>query len=159
MRLIRKLCEKCRVPFKPHPSLLQKLGLPANRIAELYKPFVFRPGMVDEDGNEIEPCNHCCGLGYRGRTGIVEFLTINNDLRGSHDFEAETGNAFCHRGEARPRLAKTGGSGAGCQRNDVTGRTTTSLESLARITHLLDTHWFPTGFFAGSKPVCYHTKQ
>ena len=81
MRLIRKLCEKCRIGYKPHPSLLQKLGLPPNRIAMLYKPFVFRPGMVDEDENEIERCEHCCGLGYRGRTGLVEFLKINDEFR------------------------------------------------------------------------------
>ena len=81
MRLVRKLCEKCRVGFKPHPSLLQKLGLPPGRIAQLYKPFVFRPGMVDEDENEIEVCKHCCGLGYRGRTGLVEFLKIDDEFR------------------------------------------------------------------------------
>lgn len=81
MRLVRKLCEKCRVGFRPHPSLLQKLGLPPGRIAELYKPFIYRPGMVDEDENEIERCKHCSGLGYQGRTGIVEFLKINDELR------------------------------------------------------------------------------
>jgi len=81
MRLVRKLCEKCRVGFKPHPSLLQKLGLPPGRIAKLYKHFIFRPGMVDEEENEIERCKHCCGLGYRGRTGIVEFLKIDDEFR------------------------------------------------------------------------------
>ena len=81
MRLVRKLCDKCRVGFKPHPSLLQKLGLPPGRIAELYKPFIFRPGMVDEDENEIERCKQCCGLGYRGRTGLVEFLKIDDEFR------------------------------------------------------------------------------
>jgi type II secretory ATPase GspE/PulE/Tfp pilus assembly ATPase PilB-like protein len=81
MRLVRKLCVKCRIAFKPHPSLLQKLGLPPGRIAQLYKPCVYRPGMMDEDGNEVQPCKQCCGIGYQGRTGIVEFLTINNELR------------------------------------------------------------------------------
>ena len=81
MRLVRKLCEKCRIGFKPHPSLLQKLGLPPGRIAKLYKPFIFRPGMVDEDDNEIERCKNCCGLGYRGRTGIIELLKIDDELR------------------------------------------------------------------------------
>lgn len=81
MRLVRKLCEKCRIGFKPHPSLLQKLGLPPGRIAELYKPFIYRPGMLDEEENEIEPCKRCCGLGYRGRTGLIEFLTVSDDLR------------------------------------------------------------------------------
>ena len=81
MRLVRLLCEKCRVGYKPHPSLLQKLGLPPGRIAQLYKPFIFKPGMVDEDENEIERCKNCCGLGYRGRTGLVEFLKIDDEFR------------------------------------------------------------------------------
>jgi type II secretory ATPase GspE/PulE/Tfp pilus assembly ATPase PilB-like protein len=81
MRMVRKLCESCRVGFRPNPKLLQKLGLPPGRIAELYKPFIYKPGMLDEDENEIEPCKKCCGIGYRGRTGIFEYLQINDEIR------------------------------------------------------------------------------
>ena len=81
MRLIRLLCNNCRIGYQPHPTLLQKLGLPAGRIAELYKPMVYQPGMVDENDIEIEPCRECSGIGYRGRTGFFEMLTINDDLR------------------------------------------------------------------------------
>ena len=81
MRLIRLLCDNCRIGYQPHPSLLQKLGLPGGRIAELYKPMVYQPGMVDENDLEIEPCRECSGIGYRGRTGFFEMLTINDDLR------------------------------------------------------------------------------
>ncbi len=81
MRLIRKLCEKCRVAYVPHPSLLQKLGIPQGRIAELFKPFVFRPGMLDENEKEIDPCPKCQGIGYKGRTGIFELLIVNDTLR------------------------------------------------------------------------------
>lgn len=81
MRLIRLLCNNCRIPYQPHPTLLQKLGLPGGRIAELYKPMVYQPGMVDENEIEIEPCSECSGIGYRGRTGLFEMLTINDDLR------------------------------------------------------------------------------
>ena len=81
MRLIRKLCEECRIAYQPHPTLLQKLGLPAGRIEQLYRPFVFKPGMVDEEQNEIQPCTNCAGIGYKGRTGIFELLTINDAIR------------------------------------------------------------------------------
>ena len=81
MRLIRRLCDNCKVAFQPHPTLLQKLGLPPGRVAQLYKPFVYQPGMVDENQVEIQPCTECSGIGYRGRTGIFELLIMNDELR------------------------------------------------------------------------------
>jgi type II secretory ATPase GspE/PulE/Tfp pilus assembly ATPase PilB-like protein len=81
MRLVRKLCENCRVSFKPAPALLQKLGLPPGRIGELYKPFLFKSGMLDEKEQEIQPCKSCKGIGFRGRTGIFELLLMNDVLR------------------------------------------------------------------------------
>ena len=81
MRLIRLLCDDCKIGFQPHPKMLQQLGLPPGRIAELFRPMVYQPGMVDEDENEIEPCPTCSGIGYRGRTGMFELLVMNDDLR------------------------------------------------------------------------------
>jgi type II secretory ATPase GspE/PulE/Tfp pilus assembly ATPase PilB-like protein len=81
MRLIRILCDNCKIGFKPHPGLLQKLNIPPGRIAEMYKPFIFRPGMLDENEDEIEPCRNCHGIGYKGRSGIFELLKINDELR------------------------------------------------------------------------------
>ncbi len=83
MRLVRKLCEDCRIAYQPHPQLLQKLGLPAGRIEKLYRPFVFKPGMVDEEQNEIQPCTTCSGIGYKGRIGIFELLKMTPELRAS----------------------------------------------------------------------------
>ncbi len=81
MRLVRKLCEKCRISFVPHPSLLQKLGLPPGRIGELFKPNVFKPGTLNDKEEEIQPCTKCHGIGYKGRTGIFEMLMLNDQLR------------------------------------------------------------------------------
>ena len=81
MRLVRKLCEECRIAFQPHPQLLQKLGLPPARIEKLYRPFVWKPGLIDEEENEIPPCTQCSGIGYRGRTGVFELLSINGQFR------------------------------------------------------------------------------
>lgn len=81
MRKLRKLCQTCKVAYKPHPDLLQKLGLPEGRISELHRPFVYRAGMVDEDEEEIEPCKECGGIGYYGLTGIFEMLEVNEKMR------------------------------------------------------------------------------
>ena len=81
MRRLRKLCQKCMVSYQPHPKLLQKLGLPEGRIAEFHRPFVYREGMVDEEEDEIQPCEACGGIGYNGLTGIFELLEINDDMR------------------------------------------------------------------------------
>lgn len=81
MRLIRKLCTDCRMEYAPHPQLLQKLGLPPGRIERLYRPFVFKPGMVDENQNEIDPCPTCSGIGYKGRTGVFELLKMTDAVK------------------------------------------------------------------------------
>lgn len=81
MRLIRLLCDDCKVGFQPHPQMLQQLGLPQGRVAELFQPFVYKPGMVDEEEIEIEPCATCSGIGYRGRTGLFELLIMNDEMR------------------------------------------------------------------------------
>jgi len=81
MRLIRLLCDECKIGFKPTPQMLQQLGLPQGRIAQLFRPMVYKNGMVDEKNKEIVPCSNCCGIGYRGRTGLFELLVLNDELR------------------------------------------------------------------------------
>ncbi|MEL6739623.1 MAG: hypothetical protein AAFP26_03100, partial [Planctomycetota bacterium] len=36
-RLVRALCQNCRVAYPPTPEVLKKLGLPADRVKQLYK--------------------------------------------------------------------------------------------------------------------------
>ena len=81
MRVIRKLCDNCKVAYTPHPQLLQQLGLPTGRVAQLYQPFVFQPGMTDADEKPIEPCPECAGIGFKGRTGLFEMLKMTQSLR------------------------------------------------------------------------------
>ncbi|MCH2181596.1 MAG: Flp pilus assembly complex ATPase component TadA [Mariniblastus sp.] len=81
MRTIRRLCTDCRQPFTPHPTLLNKLGLPAGSVRHMYKSFEYEPGMVDENDREIEPCPSCHGIGYSGLTGIFEVLKVGERFR------------------------------------------------------------------------------
>ncbi len=81
MRMVRKLCITCRVPYVPHPQLMAQLGIPPGRVRQFYKAFEYEPGMVDDNDVEIDPCPECSGVGYKERTGIFEVLTVTDALR------------------------------------------------------------------------------
>ncbi len=72
-RLIRTLCPDCKVGYQPSADLLRKLGIPAGKIEQLYRPP--KPEEIDK------PCPTCDGLGYRGRTGVFELLEVNDTMR------------------------------------------------------------------------------
>jgi type II secretory ATPase GspE/PulE/Tfp pilus assembly ATPase PilB-like protein len=82
-RLIRKLCPKCREPYQPAPQLLQKLGIPPDRVTEFYRER--QPPGPDatekEKKEKSEPCKKCSGIGYFGRTAIFELVEVNDPLR------------------------------------------------------------------------------
>jgi type II secretory ATPase GspE/PulE/Tfp pilus assembly ATPase PilB-like protein len=83
-RLVRLLCPKCKVAFKPNPEILRKANLPADKIKVFYRP-PETPGEghdeeADDDGAP-GACKHCGGTGYYGRTGIFELLVINDRIR------------------------------------------------------------------------------
>jgi general secretion pathway protein E len=65
-RLVRRICEVCRVPKTPERSELAALGIADAGDEELF----YGKG-----------CDKCRGTGYRGRTGIYELLSITEDVR------------------------------------------------------------------------------
>jgi general secretion pathway protein E len=82
-RLVRVLCPKCKVRYKPNPEVLRKANLPADKIK-----FFFRPPEPEDrkqapkSGGEDSPvCANCGGTGYRGRLGIFELFVINDKIR------------------------------------------------------------------------------
>lgn len=66
-RLVRVLCEKCKVPYQPSAQELQKYRIPPDKVQVLYR----------EQG-----CPACNGSGYRGRTGIYELMLFDHAIRG-----------------------------------------------------------------------------
>jgi type II secretory ATPase GspE/PulE/Tfp pilus assembly ATPase PilB-like protein len=72
-RLARRLCSDCREPYKANPDFLKKVGLPADRIDRFYRP--------PKNPNPEETCSTCGGLGYRGRIGVFELLTVSDRMR------------------------------------------------------------------------------
>lgn len=63
-RLVRVLCEHCKV--EKRPNAFEREFLRENSNAVIY---------------DAVGCEHCHGTGYRGRTGIYELITIDNNLR------------------------------------------------------------------------------
>lgn len=77
-RTIRKLCTNCRLAYQPTPDMLKKLGLPADKVKQLYK----KSGQVQaKNKNEPETCPQCQGLGYFGTDAIFEIFLIDPEER------------------------------------------------------------------------------
>jgi type II secretory ATPase GspE/PulE/Tfp pilus assembly ATPase PilB-like protein len=72
-RLIRKLCEKCKVAYQPTAELCKKLGLPEGKIEAIYR--APKPEEIEK------PCEVCSGLGFFGRTAIFELLVVDDQIR------------------------------------------------------------------------------
>ncbi len=67
-RLVRTICPRCRIGYKPSESEIIDSGLPP----EMIKQAEFAKG---------KGCAYCGRTGYRGRIGIYELMMINNKIR------------------------------------------------------------------------------
>jgi general secretion pathway protein E len=63
-RLVRRICTECREPYRPSEAVLRELGIGEDAV--LFKG---------------RGCPNCMESGYRGRTGIFELLTVDNEIR------------------------------------------------------------------------------
>jgi type II secretory ATPase GspE/PulE/Tfp pilus assembly ATPase PilB-like protein len=75
VRLVRKLCDKCKEAYPPAPDLLKKLGLPAAQVTQLYRIRTPNPE------KKVPPCEQCRDIGYYGRTGIIEVLIAGENVK------------------------------------------------------------------------------
>lgn len=68
-RLARRLCKKCREPYKPDKDFLKSVGYSDEDIEKtdtLYK---------------AKGCDYCSNTGYRGRTGIFELMMMSEEIK------------------------------------------------------------------------------
>lgn len=77
-RLVRLLCEACKVAYAPNADALRKMNMQADRVDKLFQ--ARKEPMRDQKGNEII-CPFCHGLAYKGRTGVFEMFKIDDDVR------------------------------------------------------------------------------
>ena len=73
-RLIRALCSNCKVAYSPTPDMLKKLGLPPDKVPQLFK----KGGQVLVR-NKPEVCPVCNGVGYMGQTGVFGVFPIEDE--------------------------------------------------------------------------------
>ena len=66
-RLVRRNCDSCQVAYAP----------PAHEIS-YFEESGGSEGAVFRKG---EGCEYCAGTGYRGRVGVYEILTVNDEVR------------------------------------------------------------------------------
>ena len=64
-RLIRTICQDCRDTYKVDKNVLEKLSLNSG-INQFYRG---------------QGCGKCLNSGYKGRAGLFEFLTPDEDIR------------------------------------------------------------------------------
>ncbi len=121
-RLARKLCVNCRQAYQPSPDMLKKLGLPPDKIKQLFK----KGGQVLIKGNRPEVCPVCRGVGYIGQDGIFEVFRIGEAERAL----IKAGNVAGLRAELRKKNLPTIQQAA--LRKAVDG--TTSVEEILRVT-------------------------
>jgi type IV pilus assembly protein PilB len=66
-RLARRLCKDCKQPYTPDPETLDRVGFPyePGNVPTLYRPV---------------GCNKCNNIGYKGRMGIHEVMTVTEEI-------------------------------------------------------------------------------
>ena len=67
-RLIRRICENCKTAYQPNEAQLLELDLTPENIKG--KTFYYGRG-----------CSKCNNTGYKGRIGLFEIMTFNDEIR------------------------------------------------------------------------------
>lgn len=87
-RLLRRICDNCRIPYNPSQEELDRFGLPSS---DLEKTF-YRANIVNREamlpGQRV--CPKCNGSGYKGRAGVYEIMKMTERLQSAINKGATT---------------------------------------------------------------------
>lgn len=119
-KLIRRLCNNCKVAYQPTPDMLKKLGLPGDKVKQLFK----KGGQV-LIRNKPEICPACNGIGYEGQTGCFGVFPIGDEEKKMIGAENWTGLRTAMRKRSLPTVQQA------ALRKAVEG--VTSIEEVSRI--------------------------
>ncbi|HLO64357.1 MAG TPA: ATPase, T2SS/T4P/T4SS family, partial [Azonexus sp.] len=110
-RLVRQICPHCRTEVDTDPRLRARLGGAFTALEKAYRG---------------AGCTHCHGSGYKGRVGLYEVLTLDDDMR-----DRIGGGASVL--EIRRLVRQKGLRGIGCHAVERVEAGATSLEEILRV--------------------------
>ena len=90
-RLVRKICLKCKTEYKPTLEQLMELELKEEDVKD--QTFYYGKG-----------CDNCNNTGYKGRLGVFEIMTLDDDMR---DMIVQHASTQKLRAEAKKRGLRT----------------------------------------------------
>jgi type IV pilus assembly protein PilB len=81
-RLMRRVCDECRIPYNPSTEELARYGLSASKNEEVvfYKANTLNPEQIEAAKAQNCLCKKCQGGGYKGRAGVYEVMRMNERL-------------------------------------------------------------------------------
>ncbi|GAP96433.1 GspE/PulE family protein [Leptolyngbya sp. NIES-2104] len=82
-RLVRKVCDECRIPYKPTPAELARFGLTSTNDSQLtlYKANTLTGQEIQDARARNQLCQKCNGVGYKGRLGVYEVMRVTEALQ------------------------------------------------------------------------------
>jgi type IV pilus assembly protein PilB len=81
-RLMRKVCQECRIPYTPTAEELARYGLSGRDSGlTLYKAKPLSPDEVQQAAASNVLCSTCKGIGYKGRCGVYEVMKVTERVQ------------------------------------------------------------------------------
>ncbi len=82
-RLVRRVCDECRVPYQPSKEELARFGLSSAGGLQitLYRANTLSPAQIQMAREGGTLCPKCTGGGYNGRCGVYEVMRVTETLQ------------------------------------------------------------------------------
>jgi type IV pilus assembly protein PilB len=82
-RLVRRVCDECRIPYTPTAEELLRFGLTSARDNQmtLYKANTLTAHEIHEAKSAGSLCPKCGGVGYKGRCGVYEVMRVTEPIQ------------------------------------------------------------------------------
>lgn len=91
-RLVRRVCQECRIPYTPSSEELARYGMTASQDVglTLYKANSLSNEQIAQAKANNTLCPTCNGIGYKGRCGVYEVMRVTENLQTLINEEAPT---------------------------------------------------------------------